>query len=230
MIDVVPTIEIRAGDVVDSRLTVGDLVAPLVTPIAASCAPVDVVEGLLRIFPFRRMHLLDRDALDGAPAQVYTTASLETRFPDVEFWVDNGASDEAAVRAWLEHRRSLLVLGSQTQTDGRLVAHYAPTERIVLSLDYRGEAGAGAADIFEQPAFWPTRVLVVTPARIGAGPDVPKLRAVKACAGDRAIYAGTGVRDARDLAALEDAGIEGGLVSSALHEGRIGAEDLAATA
>ena len=40
------------------------------------------------------------------------------------------------------------------------------------------------------------------------------------------ITAGGGVRDTRDLAALQDAGCDAALVASALHDGRLSREDL----
>ena len=228
MIEVIPFLDIRGGQVVDTRFGSRGRALPLDTSLAPSSAPTEVVEGMLRVFPFRRLYLTDLDAVAGRPAQIYTVASLETRFPEVEFWVDNGVGDDVGVCSWLEHRQGLLVLGSDAQKDASLLARYRDTDRIVLSLDYRAEAGVGAAEIFELPALWPERVIVSTVARAGsgAGPDLARLRAVKASAGARSIYAAGCVRDANDLIVLEEAGLTGALVAAGLYDGRIRTEHL----
>ena len=228
MIEVIPVIVIRGGQVVDTRFGSRGTPVPLDTPLASSSAPAEVVAGMLGVFPFRRLYLTDLDAIAGRPAQIYTVASLQTRFPEVEFWVENGACDDIGVRSWLEHRQGLLVLGSDAQKDASLLARYGDTDRIVLSLDYGAKAGVGAAEIFEQPTLWPERVIVSTVARAGSGarPDLARLRAVKASAGARSIYAAGCVRDANDLAVLEEAGLTGALVVAGLHDGRIRTEDL----
>ena len=64
----------------------------------------------------------------------------------------------------------------------------------------------------------------------GAGPDFTRLAEIKALAGSREVYAAGGLRGAEDLAGLAGLGIAGALVATALHEGRIGASELAAYA
>ena len=64
----------------------------------------------------------------------------------------------------------------------------------------------------------------------GAGPDLARLAQIKARAGSREVYAAGGLRGAEDLAALAGLGIAGALIATALHEGRIGARELAAYA
>jgi uncharacterized protein related to proFAR isomerase len=100
--------------------------------------------------------------------------------------------------------------------------------RIVLSLDFRGDAFQGPEEILAEPALWPHRIIVMTLARVGsgAGPDLERFAAIRSIAGGRKIYAAGGVRDAADLLALKAAGASGALVSTALHDRRIVAADL----
>ena len=53
--------------------------------------------------------------------------------------------------------------------------------RIVLSLDFRGDAFQGPQEILAEPALWPQRVIVMTLARVGsgAGPDLERLAAIR---------------------------------------------------
>jgi phosphoribosylformimino-5-aminoimidazole carboxamide ribotide isomerase len=66
-------------------------------------------------------------------------------------------------------------------------------------------------------------VLVIDLARVGSGtgPPLNAVSVLSAALPGVAIYAGGGVRDDADLAALASAGATGALVATALHEGRI---------
>ncbi len=60
------------------------------------------------------------------------------------------------------------------------------------------------------------------------GPDIGGLTSIVAKAEGRAVFAAGGVRDARDLAAIEGAGASGALVATALHTGAITQKEIAA--
>ena len=115
-----------------------------------------------------------------------------------------------------------LVLGSETQADASAVSHFSGDPRFVLSLDFREGAFQGPSTLLMHPDCWPERVIVMTLDRVGthSGPDLERLRAIKAAANGRVIYAAGGVRDARDLQALANADITGALIASSLHTGK----------
>ena len=146
-------------------------------------------------------------------------------------WIDNGAADAAALEALIGADLGIPVIGSKSQRDSALIARAAGTSsEIVLSLDFRGDAFQGPAEVLAEPALWPRRVIVMTLARVGsaAGPDLERLGVIRAIAGDREIYAAGGVRDGADLSALKAEGLAGALIATALHERRIVAADLEA--
>ena len=209
--EVIPLLAISGGAVVGSFCEDAGLQPPPARP----SAPFEAVELLLAAHTFRRICLVDLDALEGKPIQMYTVASLETRFPQVEFWNENGAHTAIAVENWLDQRRGRLVIGSDTQQDASLLHRFVGNDRIVLSLDHRGAAGAGPAEIFETPSLWPTQVIVRTlsGAGSGAGAGLARLCAIKAMAGARFVYAAGGVRGAGDPAIFQQAGIAGALVA-----------------
>lgn len=97
-----------------------------------------------------------------------------------------------------------------------------------LSLDFRGDDFIGPPELFADASLWPQRVIVMTLARVGSGegPDVARLTSIIARAGKSEIYAAGGVRNASDLAKLQDIGAAGALVATALHIGGISREDL----
>ncbi|MGH6925033.1 MAG: HisA/HisF-related TIM barrel protein [Propylenella sp.] len=129
-----------------------------------------------------------------------------------------------------ESRPSLasLVLGSESQRDIELLRALHDNPRIILSLDFRGDRFLGPQELLERAELWPRRIIVMTLARVGSGvgPDFDRYKAIRARAGERAIYLAGGLRDANDLAAVRSSGAAGILVASALHDGRIKAADL----
>jgi phosphoribosylformimino-5-aminoimidazole carboxamide ribotide isomerase len=197
---------------------------PIVTPLADGADPVAVAEGLQGIGPFGAFYVADLDAIEGGPVQHGVLDRLAAAFPAVEFWVDAGVADAKGARTLLARERTVAVIGSETLASATILDELGGEPRLVLSLDYRGDAFVGPADVLTRPEAWPTRVIAMTLAKVGsgAGPDFERLSQVRAMAGPkRRVFAAGGVRDAADLARLETEGMAGVLVASALHDGRL---------
>jgi phosphoribosylformimino-5-aminoimidazole carboxamide ribotide isomerase len=217
--EVIPVLDLKGGAVVHARLGRREQYRPIETPLASGSDPVAVACGLLSVHPFRTLYVADLDAIEGQGGNDPALAQLKAALPGVTLWVDNGAAYWARARSWLDAGLGHLVLGSESQHDGALLRRLRRDDRVILSLDYRGDAFAGPETLLYEPDAWPDRVIVMTLARVGsaAGPDTEKLAAVQSAAPDKRIYAAGGVRDAADLQTLARAGIAGALVASSLH-------------
>jgi phosphoribosylformimino-5-aminoimidazole carboxamide ribotide isomerase len=228
--EIIPVLDLKGGVVVRARMGERHLYAPLATPLAATSDPLDVARGLLAVYPFATLYVADLDAIEGRGDNRAALGRVTRGCPGLSLWVDNGIADACAAARWLDAGLGSLVLGSETQVDAALVRSLAADDRVILSLDFRGDAFQGAPEILDEPSAWPTRVIAMTLARVGsgAGPDVERLSAVQRIAAGRRIYAAGGVRDAADLAALAHAGIAGALVATALHDGRLGRAEIEA--
>jgi len=228
--EIIPVLDLKGGVVVRARMGERHLYAPIVTPLAASSDPLDVAHGLLAVHPFATLYVADLDAIEGKGDNVAALRDIKRGCPALSLWVDNGIADAAAAARWLDAGIGSLVLGSETQVDAALVRDLADDDRVILSLDFRGDAFQGPAQILDDPSAWPARVIAMTLARVGsgAGPDLDRLAAVRRIAAGRRIYAAGGVRDAADLATLAHRGIAGALVATALHDGRLGRAELEA--
>jgi phosphoribosylformimino-5-aminoimidazole carboxamide ribotide isomerase len=202
---------------------------PIRTPLSPTSNPVDVARGLLSVYPFSSFYIADLDAIAGAGNNDTALADLTAEFPNSAFWVDNGIADRASAERWLDARLGHLVLGSETQKDETVLRRLCKDDRIVLSLDYRGDDFVGPAALLSDVDVWPSRVIAMTLARVGSGmgPDWERLEATKNAGRGRRIYAAGGVRDADDLAALADRGLAGALVASCLHNGRLAGAQIA---
>jgi phosphoribosylformimino-5-aminoimidazole carboxamide ribotide isomerase len=227
-LQVIPVIDLMHGQVVRARMGDRASYRPLESPLSLTSDAVDVVRGLLGVFPFPALYVADLDAIQGSGDNSRTLRRIRAEFPSLQVWIDNGVADASALDAFIEAGPGTLVIGSESQRDSKLIALHRDSTRIVLSLDFRGDAFQGPQEILAEPALWPQRIIVMTLARVGsgAGPDLARFAAIRSIAGEREIYAAGGVRDASDLSALKAAGALGVLMSAALHERRIVAAHL----
>jgi phosphoribosylformimino-5-aminoimidazole carboxamide ribotide isomerase len=227
--EIVPVIDLKGGIVVHARRGERDAYAPLRSPLVDGCDPVTVARALGAVCRTRRLYVADLDALAGAPPAEATLAALAAV---AEPWIDAGATTPELAAALQRAAAARNVVG--TESLGPDVALRPGTgPPLVLSVDLRGGrlisprpelAGrepAAAAPL--AAALGAREVFVIDLARVGSGtgPPLDAVSDLAAALPGLAIYAGGGVRNDADLAALEAAGAAGALVATALHDGRI---------
>jgi phosphoribosylformimino-5-aminoimidazole carboxamide ribotide isomerase len=227
--DVIPVLDLKDGVVVHARMGQRDKYRPIETPLSPTSNPIDVARGLLSIYPFTTVYIADLDAIARSGDNNPALTRLRNEFPDLTFWVDIGVADRPSARGWLDTGLGHLVLGSETQEDATLVRGLCRDDRIILSLDYRGDAFVGPQALLREADAWPRRIIAMTLARVGSvmGPDWNRLAAIKSCRPDKLVYAAGGVRDADDLVALARLGAAGALVASCLHNGKLAGAQIA---
>ena len=220
---IIPVLDLMDGLVVRGALGNRAAYRPIVSPLAASAAPLDVARGLAGLGRFDSFYLADLDAIEGRAPNVAALHTLCGAFPGTAFWLDAGVRSVAEARALLANPQVTVVLGSESVESVSVVSELAGEARVVLSLDYRGAAFLGPPALEEDAGLWPGRVIAMTLAKVGSGtgPDFDRLRDIRARGEGRSVFAAGGVRDAADLAQLAEAGIDGALVASALHDGRL---------
>jgi phosphoribosylformimino-5-aminoimidazole carboxamide ribotide isomerase len=228
--ELIPVLDLQGGVVVRARLGRRQDYRPLKTPLSPTSAPLDVMRGLLTLHPFAAAYVADLDAIAAHGDHNAVLATLRAHCA-VSLWVDNGTADRGAARRFLATGLGRLVIGSESQRDLCLVQEFADDARVALSLDFRDDRFLGPEALLADPTLWPAYVIVMSLTRIGgaAGPDFDRLQIIRAAVGpERRVYAAGGVRDAHDLTMLARAGINGALVASCLHDGRVTKQDLAA--
>lgn len=227
---IIPVIDVMGGVAVAARGGARADYKPLVTPLAAGPAPIAVARGFLTLYPFRTLYVADLDGIRGRGANLDLIRSLSKALPGVALWVDNGASDETRVRDLLAIPDTAAVIGSESKLGpaelDTLTSLFG--ERLILSLDFKGDEFLGSPQLLSQRTAWPDRVIAMTLARVGSGegPDVTRLGQIAAAAGMRRVYAAGGIRGSADLEAARAAGAAGALVATALHGGQIKTGDL----
>jgi phosphoribosylformimino-5-aminoimidazole carboxamide ribotide isomerase len=226
---IIPVLDLKEKVVVHARMGERDKYRPIQTPLSPTSNPVDVARGLLSIYPFTTVYIADLDAIARSGDNNATLTELRDEFPDITFWVDSGVTDWPGAQGWLDADLGHLVLGSETQEDAALLRGLSKDERIILSLDYRGDAFVGPQALLSDVDAWPSRIIAMTLARVGSavGPDWNRLAVIKSCRPDRLVFAAGGVRDADDLVALARLGVAGALVASCLHNGKLAGAQIA---
>ncbi len=218
------------GKVVRAQRGQRDQYQPIVSSLCGSAEPLDVLHGLLAVHPFDTLYIADLDAIRQCGNHLKTVEALRAAFPQLQFWVDAGFGDIAACQPWQALGVSC-VIGSESLPDAasatQLIAHLG-RNRAILSLDSHNGAFKGPAQLLENPALWPDRIVAMNLNRVGshAGPDVELLTHLQQLAPDSSIYAAGGVRHGDDLHMLADLGIAGALIASALHDANITSKDL----
>jgi phosphoribosylformimino-5-aminoimidazole carboxamide ribotide isomerase len=227
----IPVVDLKGGRVVHARGGNRRAYKPVNSLLCVGSAPGDVIDGFLGLYPFSIVYVADIDAIEGNGDNLETVRAFETRFPTIEFWVDCGLCEKSACVRWLDACRSALVLGSESQQSLETAAYVLAgehKERMVLSLDFRGDEFIGPVKLLQRPETWPERVIVMTLGRIGGdqGPDLNRLRWLIGATPHKRIFAAGGVRRIDDLTALSGLGVSGVLLASALHDGRISCHEI----
>ncbi|MDQ0347160.1 phosphoribosylformimino-5-aminoimidazole carboxamide ribotide isomerase [Ancylobacter vacuolatus] len=228
--ELIPVIDLMGGAVVHARRGARAAYRPIETPLSASAAPQDVAEGLLALGTFRTLYIADLDAIAGAAGHDAVLEALAARHPGLALWVDAGEASPAALSRRVAGGPGRPVIGSESLADLAEAEAALASGAGLLSLDYGPEGPRGPGELHARADLWPEAVIVMTLARVGAGqgPDMERLSDILARAQGRRVYAAGGVRDVGDLHHLAELGIAGVLLASALHDGRLSREDIAA--
>jgi phosphoribosylformimino-5-aminoimidazole carboxamide ribotide isomerase len=239
---VVGVIDLKGGLAVHARGGERHRYAPVRSLVLADGAVGDAValaRGYRHHLALDGVYVADLDAITGAPPQ----RSLVRQIADVgpTLWLDAGIGSVDRAAAAVEDGASVVVIGLETLSsfeDLAEVARAVGPPRVAFSLDLRNGVPVtreGAPHAHSSAVTHAVRaaeagvgtIIVLDLARVGGrGIDVTPVKNVRRAVPGAALYAGGGVRAPADLTRLADAGCEGALVATALHDGAIGRVDV----
>jgi phosphoribosylformimino-5-aminoimidazole carboxamide ribotide isomerase len=230
----IPVIDLRGGQAVHARLGQREAYRPVRSRLCPGHEPAEVVGALLGLYPFATVYIADIDSIQGRGDNRAAIAAVGARFPSLELWIDSGLATPEALAAWRAGALGQPVVGSESlSADGGWDAILEDAAGdLILSLDFKGDRFLGPPGVLAETSTWPEHVIVMSLGRIGGaeGPDLARVRQVTRRAAGRQVFAAGGVRDADDLGRLAEAGAHGALLATALHDGRIGVDDIARAA
>ena len=188
------------------------------------------------------LYAADLDAIRGAPPQDAVVVALAAL--GAPLWLDAGTSTVDGARRALELGAAGVVVGLETLASFDALTSICEAvggDRVAFSLDVRdGEPVVATAEgVREEPAAVLAAraagsgvgsVIVIDLARVGGGRglDLALIARVRDAVPALTLLAGGGVRDLDDVRRLAVVGCDGVLVATALHDGRLGAAEIAA--
>ena len=224
--EIIPVIDIRQNQVVHAVKGQRQNYRPLQTCLCDSHSADDIVQAFIDTYPFKTIYIADLDAIQGTSNNEHLIEQLLNKFQSVSFWVDQGIS--SAIELKIQSRRQH-VIGSETNISPETLNElFTSSLEIILSLDFQTKTFLGHQDLLEKTDLWPEKIIIMSLSHVGSnnGPDYKLISDIQKIAGDRKIYVAGGVRHEDDLQTLNDMGIDGVLLATALHTQQIKADTL----
>ena len=242
---VIGVLDVQRGRAVHARAGRRDAYQPL-TSVAGVPIPSGDVGAVASVYVerlgLRELYAADLDALSGCAPQDALVARLAG--VGASLLVDCGVTSLGRARRVLALGADRVIVALETLSSYEALAAICAAvggERVAFSLDLRGGApvvASGRVPRGELPHVLAARakdagagtLIVIDLARVGGGTgvDLELIGRVREAARGLTLLAGGGVRGVADLEHLADAGCDGALVATALHDGRIGADEIAA--
>jgi HisA/HisF family protein len=228
---IIPALDLKGGAVVHARAGARDAYRPIETPLGAADDPIALARALLAITGSPSLYIADLDAIEGIGNHFDLCRDLASALPRNELWIDAGFSNVTDCAFWLP-LGATLVIGSESldATEDWQELRSSFGESLVLSLDFGPDGSRGPSALFAEAAHWPNRIIAMSLDRVGTanGPDLERLKRVVEKGGSCAVYASGGLRNIADLDAVADVGASGALIATALHQGAVTQNEIAA--
>jgi len=224
-VQIIPVIDLMHGQVVHAKRGQRNQYLPIQSPLCPSSEPLEVVAGLMKLYPFRTLYIADIDAIQNTGHHHAIIERISQTYPDSMVWIDCGSNNPTLLT-----NSSTLVLGSESIHN--LKSYVALTDPYILSLDYNAQGAIGLSDLHQSSKLWPDHVICMTLNNVGSaqGVDIKTLMQLitlnKSREKPSSIYAAGGVRNIDDIKTLTKMGITGALVATALHQGQITGADI----
>jgi phosphoribosylformimino-5-aminoimidazole carboxamide ribotide isomerase len=249
--EIIPVLDVTMGVAVHAQGRVRENFAPVKSVLAPDEPgnPLALARAYRDVLGAQACYLADLDAIQGGPIQrglIHDLVEFQTGFAG-ELMVDAAAADPDGALEVLSAGASDAIVGLETLrsfSDLAKVVNAAGANRVIFSLDLHlgspilhplmTDAGAPQPDAMalagQAAAAGVGAILVLDLGRVGTGTgvDLGLLEALRRRHPAVRLFAGGGVLTRKDLERMEEAGCDGALVASALHVGRITAEDVTA--
>jgi phosphoribosylformimino-5-aminoimidazole carboxamide ribotide isomerase len=240
---VIPVLDLNGGRAVHSRGGRREHYAPVQSKLARPAGDAVALARAYRdVLGSTECYLADLDAISGAEPQWTLLRAITAQ--GARWLVDAACTTTHRAREILDTGGARVVVGLETLSGFAALASLCRAmgrDRVVFSLDlYHSKplirAGAaipgGPVEIAREAASAGVAALLMLDlARVGSGGgiDLALARRIRNAHPTLELLAGGGVEGEQDLERAAQAGLDGVLVATALHDGRIGAAQIQAT-
>lgn len=234
-LEIVGVLDLMSGSVVRGVAGNRSQYLPIVSSLISGSDPLDIARAFREQFAIERLYLADLDAIAGGRPAFELFEQLSS--DGFQLAVDIGIRTTRDAVEFSTIRAPSIVVGLETIASpaelGRIVDHFGG-DRIIFSLDMKSGIPLG------WPGLQPIEivaaavdagvghVLLLDLHRVGVGNGIgveDLVRETLKCWPHLHLWTGGGVRDAGDLYDLDQLGVRGVLVASALHDGRLSRRD-----
>lgn len=241
---ILPVLDLLDGVVVHGIAGQRDRYRPIESPLAPDARPLTVARAFRDKLGLQSLYVADLDAIRSDRPHVEAIRRLAEE--GFEIMVDAGLRDVDRAQTVLGTGASSVIAGLETcrgPESLRRLCEICGPERVIFSLDLT--AGRPLGDVRAWATAEPFEIagravgcgvqqmIVLDLAQVGShrGPSTAGLcRRLRGGFPDLRLITGGGVRNAADLAPLQELRLDGVLLASALHQGTIGREEIAALA
>ena len=198
--------------------------------LTSSAAPFDVIDGFLGIHHFESIYIADLDALENDGEHFDLIRSICKRYSMMSFWLDCGTQlIEQYIHLNLENLRLILSSESISSLSTFIsILDKHPRKDFILSLDFKEGRLLGSNELLSLDEHRLDDVIVLNLSEVGTGRGfiLPTQIKTNRIYENNKLYVGGGIRNIGDVIGLSKQGIEGVLISSALHSQAITRDDL----
>ncbi len=223
---VVPVLDLSQNQVVHAVAGERENYRPVQSILSTSAEPDSLLEAYFRLYPFKRIYIADLDAIQGTGNHLDWLVIKANQYPECEFWLDAGPDIE---NNYPSNANVMPVLGSENampeEKFRQLLQQYSNS---ILSLDFNRDGLCANDYLLDSTVNWPEKIIIMMLHRVGRGQGVDwkLLEQVRAIAKDHMLYAAGGIADMKDMEELAKSNVDGALIASALHQGKIKRQDI----
>ncbi len=234
-----PVLDLMGGVVVRGVAGERERYRPIQSRLVDSAEPLRVARAIRESFGVSALYVADLDAIEGGDPHVENWRELvEDGF---RVFVDAGVGSARDAESTRDLGATNVVAALETLPSPRILSQVVEQlgdRSVVFSLDLKRGVPLGSPEAWSKDvervaeAAWESgarRWILLDLAAVGVGAGTPHLercRTWKARFGDELeLWTGGGVRGVEDLRELERAGVDGVLIASAIHDGRLRPSD-----
>ncbi len=215
---------------------------PVQSVLCQTAEPLEVAEAIRSEFGWNEVYIADLDAILTEVVNFETYEAL--RSAGFRLFVDCGLTEPSTAEEALAAGAKKVIVGLETWpllASLELLVRRIGSDQICFSLDLRnGQAIRGFRDMVSsdpidiasaviEAGVHDIIVLDLKSVGTGTGPaTLPLCSQIKAFSENCSIITGGGIRSIEDLKMLQREGLQGALVATAIHDGTIRPDDLAA--
>jgi len=242
---IIPVLDLKDGLVVRGVRGERDGYLPVKSRLASSAEFTDILKAFYQAFRLREFYIADLDALMSGRRKnqlALLSAREKINIPQLSLMVDAGICNATGADEVYQAGVEKVIIGTETlpsfEVLSEIINAVAGPNCLVVSIDTKNRqvlspspeiAGLKPAEVIREIRRTGIREFILLQlARVGTGEGLDKpliqdcLNVLKDIDGDYAsLLVGGGVSGYEDLRWLADNGLEGALVASVLHDGRL---------